>query len=365
MPDHWNFILEHVRGDYVRFLCDDDAMLPRGIQMAAEVFESHPKIDAVIQGYGSYVHPQAPPGEVANTLEVKRPSASILSPDRNELLGRLIAGETTIFVPTLLNGFTSLRCIHEIKKRAGPVCLPPACDYGFASLFIFSNYEWKISRATAWLWGKHNGGSGLMTFSGRCRQNVPFLKELRVPDFYKNQMIPTTLGPTFLNAVVSTAAELMGIDLDIDICRRYLEQFRSLEYSESMIGFTPERGVLLESLEALPGEQRGEIREFLRSSGIRGMTPVDRVSYFLKRVVNKNRSWLRALTDRYPLLQALKTTLRPTLRPLDHKDGAQVRGADYGISNMFEATRKYGEIERSLYGPLERSESVPTKELVV
>ena len=80
------------------------------------------------------------------------------------------------------------------------------------------------------------------------------------------------------------------------------------------------------------------------------MTGADRFSYLLKRVLNKNRHWLRALTGRYPLLQALKSLFRPTLRPREHRDGAQVRGADYGISNMFEATRKYGEIEKSLYG---------------
>ncbi|HEY8226821.1 MAG TPA: hypothetical protein VIG25_16185, partial [Pyrinomonadaceae bacterium] len=44
MPDHWEFALDHARGKYVTYLCDDDALAPTAPAAAAAEFAArHPE----------------------------------------------------------------------------------------------------------------------------------------------------------------------------------------------------------------------------------------------------------------------------------------------------------------------------------
>src|SRR5258705_9700603 len=53
MPDHWNFALDQIRGRYVTYLCDDDALAPTALQRVYEAIEQH-KSKLVVLGTAVY-----------------------------------------------------------------------------------------------------------------------------------------------------------------------------------------------------------------------------------------------------------------------------------------------------------------------
>ncbi|HEY5443446.1 MAG TPA: glycosyltransferase family A protein, partial [Pyrinomonadaceae bacterium] len=40
MPDHWEFALNHARGRFVTYLCDDDAWAPEALARVSQVLDS-------------------------------------------------------------------------------------------------------------------------------------------------------------------------------------------------------------------------------------------------------------------------------------------------------------------------------------
>jgi len=160
----------------------------------------------------------------------------------------------------------------------------------------------------------------------------------------------SSLGPTLLSAVVANAATLIGAGCTLDVPAHFLEQFKALEACERLVGFSPERRIIVEALKRRPEPQRAHIIALLAAAGIRGVTPGDRLPYFFTRALHKSRAWLRTLASAAPALERLKSLVRPTLRDPGHPDGAIVDGAAYGVSNIYEAARAYEEIATRLYG---------------
>ena len=51
MPDHWEFALEHARGRYVGYLCDDDVWAPTALERASQtISESDSKLVVLFSG---------------------------------------------------------------------------------------------------------------------------------------------------------------------------------------------------------------------------------------------------------------------------------------------------------------------------
>lgn len=131
MPDSWEFALDNARGDYVTFLCDDDAIHPGLLK----------RLDAVLVGtstvsvgwrHSAYYHPDWP-----NDTERRR----LLRPPVTESIGEVPSASVleTMFAldyddrfPRLLNSCGSRAFLNDRRRRMGRLFFPTCPDYSAA-----------------------------------------------------------------------------------------------------------------------------------------------------------------------------------------------------------------------------------------
>lgn len=352
MPDHWEFILAHARGDYVRVLCDDDALLPRSFRDAEAVFEKHPELDAVIQRFSAYHHPSSPIGLEPNCLEVKPRRTDVREPDRDAQLRKIIAGNASVEVPTMLNGYVRRPALDQIRALGGRLFPPPAPDYGFAALFILGQLRWGVSESVGWLCGKSVSSIGAAQERGRNAVSRAFDQEFGADSPLATSPVPTMFTPTFVTAAVRSAYRAAGHECPFDLAAHFLEQARALTECEQVLGFTSERRVFNQALAQLPADQRTPVLEKLVREGYQDHTWTGWAANLGRRSLAWNRARIRRLIDSNSSLRAIKTRLNRVRHARAQVDRKMISGTGHAFSHIQEAAARYEQLEREHYpGP--------------
>lgn len=133
MPDNWEFALEHARGEYVTYLCDDDAAGPRLLEKLYSILEDTSNVSVGWRG-GTYVHPDWPEKQARNSLLFPdRATGDVSEVSSSSLLGEMFALEYREQYPRLLNSCCSREFLEQRKRRMGGRLFFPTCpDYSAA-----------------------------------------------------------------------------------------------------------------------------------------------------------------------------------------------------------------------------------------
>ncbi|MBK9146161.1 MAG: glycosyltransferase family 2 protein [Candidatus Melainabacteria bacterium] len=101
MPDHWEFAIEQARGQYVTFLCDDDARTPDSLKTVARaIAETSSRL--LVIGFGTYFSSSWPVEELQNTLHVFENSRSYTEQPSSATLKELAKCQITVNSPRML-----------------------------------------------------------------------------------------------------------------------------------------------------------------------------------------------------------------------------------------------------------------------
>lgn len=221
MVDHWEFALGQACGDWVLFLCDDDALMPGALQSLADVAKEHSQLELIQYGVINYVYDDGTVAE-GNYVDVPEhiPRRTTLVDSQSCLREnfRRLSGD----MPKFLNAAVHARLIQRLKDQYGRIFWDWAPDYSSASLML-ANTKQFVHTGPLMLWGENMESYG----AGSARNPAHMLSFFQQFETFTGEL-PRSPYPQLLtvqNCVYDTyirIRELLGsqfADLETDPIR--------------------------------------------------------------------------------------------------------------------------------------------------
>src|SRR5439155_21739030 len=127
MPDSWEFAMAHARGEYVTFLCDDDAITARTLEQAKRALERFGS-PVVMWGGASYYEGSWPEPSRRNTLVVPTHTGRVVDIESAWFL-RALYGLRYGRTPMLVNSACHRSVIDAVTGKAGRFFIGVSPDY--------------------------------------------------------------------------------------------------------------------------------------------------------------------------------------------------------------------------------------------
>jgi glycosyltransferase involved in cell wall biosynthesis len=132
MPDHWEFALEHARGQFVTYLCDDDAYAPGALARVSKLLaESQSRLVVLYSGY--YYAPNWTDPTMRNVADFyPRYTGAVREHRSSDGIRHLYEScRGLLEIPRMLNSFYHRETLMRVRAEAGRIFL--LCpDYSFA-----------------------------------------------------------------------------------------------------------------------------------------------------------------------------------------------------------------------------------------
>lgn len=217
MPDHWEFAIEQARGEYVTFLCDDDARTPDSLSKVSQaISETSSKL--LVIGFSTYYSNNWPVEKLQNTLHVPQGSRSFVEQASSATLKELTRcrmGENT---PRMLNTFCERALISRLRKQFDRIFY--MCpDYSFP-LFVLPELDsWILVDYPLHLQGVFREGIGASQVFDRKGPAEEFLKEFQNPKIVsrtplKIEVVTNFIAETFLQVKEKLGPRLSHFEID-------------------------------------------------------------------------------------------------------------------------------------------------------
>jgi glycosyltransferase involved in cell wall biosynthesis len=180
MHDNWDFALSQARGEWIGFLCDDDAYYPQLVGEVAGVVRDHP-VEVVCWGTSHYFldSPSGDPARKGRVISGKCTGQIVEAESRPELESWLSMeprpGRPGI--PKMLNSCCRRSLVDRIVKSIGRFFLPSNPDYtsSVAMLAMTDKYVYISKRLAILGSGSHITGTDPVT--GRATSHVEVVKD--------------------------------------------------------------------------------------------------------------------------------------------------------------------------------------------
>jgi glycosyltransferase involved in cell wall biosynthesis len=102
MPDNWEFAWKQARGDYVLYLCADDALLPSALSRLSRVIKERSP-DLTSWEYAFYYHPDWHTAAERNTLRIIPNSGDVADETTDDLREHVYGFREPKWAPRMLN----------------------------------------------------------------------------------------------------------------------------------------------------------------------------------------------------------------------------------------------------------------------
>jgi len=327
MPDSWEFALGKASGEWILYLCDDDAMVPNLLRDIANLVGQH-EINLFVWNFCEYYFSDWFNSDLRNTLVLYPASKQVREYEGLSMLKRLFNEMNLIFAPCprLSQSAAHRSLIDAVLARKGRFFTWYAPDFS-AAVVLLSQVDRYLhvdrpllvagnASASNRIASLHYGGSSFQTFINefqveRLFEHVP-LRACIVHNFIAETLLRT-------KQFLQDSDRLCAVDLNWKTY--FIVCYRELMYLQSN-GIDVSRDVeeFWQVLVAQPKETRDRVCQDLR---------------FPK--PNVLRRAIRYLVDKSRLLSNVEMLLRPKLRSARPK---VIRGERYGISNIVECARK-------------------------
>jgi glycosyltransferase involved in cell wall biosynthesis len=233
MPDNWEFALEQAKGEYVTFLCDDDAISPTLLGKVASLVQRQ-RLPLVMWGGASYYDESWHDPGLRNTLVVPTFTGRVMEMDSDGTL-REVYGLRGGRLPMVVNSAFHRSLVDAVRKKAGRffVGISPDFASGVAALsqlptYTFMDQILSIGGGTSesvGMTGRRNRGEVFKRFIGEfggqaLRKRVPLKIDVQTP--YLTEMF-LVLKETFHEGLA---------DYDIDWAQFFVNCYRELDIHE-------------------------------------------------------------------------------------------------------------------------------------
>lgn len=223
MHDNWEFALGQARGEWITFLCDDDALLPEALERIADCIKIHqPQLVGWPTGAYFIDSPSEAYPRTRRQIQVPRSSGrgTFTVPSRAELarlFSTMSPGSSPL--PKMLNSCCHRRLIEKVTKQTGTFFLPPCPDYSCCVAMLANTDTYACVDANLGLRGCGAHHWGVAPTSGRPTVHVDFVEDFGAGDIVKCVPLSfvtytNSIAESLLRARAALGAQVSGLDLD-------------------------------------------------------------------------------------------------------------------------------------------------------
>lgn len=171
MVEHWEFALDKASGEWILFLCDDDALLPDSLAYLDESIREHGDVRVVQYSRIMYVYQDGVESN-GNYLRFKMPVLD--SAERRDSVSRmrLVFRRMSDDMPKFLNAVVSMKLVKEIRSKYSQMFHNWAPDYTSGILLLAHTEDYLYIRKPLRVYGKN-----LLSYGAGSRINPDHLLE--------------------------------------------------------------------------------------------------------------------------------------------------------------------------------------------
>jgi hypothetical protein len=320
MPDHWEWALQHVRGDYLMMLCDDDAVAPNVLRRVDEVLREQ-KTSVVAMNRGAiYWHPSPSRQERSNTLVFGPYGVRTLRCPSRPVLKGMISRLGSWPTPRATDSFCSRAVIEDVRARAGRFFFPPAPDYSSSALVLATAPEYSLIDEPLYVAGASDQSIGYVTLHDRGPAAERFRRE------FKGGLFRLSPVSCFCNANIIFESYLAALNA---MPERFADV--KVDYAEFYLGCRLD----LTGLRKNGVDVDAELDELERFR--RGLPLLDRL-----RILRAQARDAIAYSPLGPVASGLKRLVRgaPAFPLVPQGESRTIRGDEAGFSNIFECAQR-------------------------
>lgn len=177
MADHWEFALGKATGDWVLFLCDDDALLPDCLDSLGKAAAHDGALEVLQYAAIQYVYDdgiESRGNYIRYQLPARAPYEAVDSARHLESAFDAMSGD----MPKFLNAAVRRDLVERLRARHGRVFRPWAPDYSAGMALLAHTTRFGRLNRPLLMWGKNvrSYGSGSYVDPGHL---LKFLREFR------------------------------------------------------------------------------------------------------------------------------------------------------------------------------------------
>jgi len=216
MPDHWEFALDHARGQFVGYLCDDDAFTAPALARAAEALQKH-AAKLIVLGWAKYSGSTSFEAPIRNSVLMPVKPAGLSWKMSQETLPQMTKCRLSLDLPLMLNSFCQREVLEQVRREAGKLFIL-APDYSFSLMIQTAVPTWLHLDEPLRLQGEFAESIGTTQLRNRGQAAQVFLKEFGNQSFFGRSpmdlyLMSNVLANTF-QLCKNRLKGLAGFDID-------------------------------------------------------------------------------------------------------------------------------------------------------
>lgn len=217
MPENWEFALGHAQGEYITYLCDDDALRPDALKIVADTIAQYGS-SLLVLGSAVYYADNWLDAALRNSVAIPTYTGSIRECDSRDTLTHLFRCWDTFHAPRMQNSFCRRDMVFQVHAESrGIFFLIP--DYSFAACILTAVPRWTYIDEPLRLQGVFAEGIGSTTLYNRGEPAQEFIREFGRTKLFERVPLsaPTTtnyIAETLLMAKEKLTSKLGDFEID-------------------------------------------------------------------------------------------------------------------------------------------------------
>jgi glycosyltransferase involved in cell wall biosynthesis len=264
ITDHWEFAVSHAKGEYIIILCDDDALSPNTLDVAARAIKKS-AADLVVFPRSTYFS-QNWRGQ-KNTLLIPAHGNQIFEVRNKDVLNWLFNLESNKPLPRLLDSFCNRTLLTKIKKKFGHIFIGACVDYSFCALVLTLADKIMVVDTPLLIAGVTNKSIGASQISARGDAFNEYVREFKNKKLLNYvpldiPVIPNYIADTLLTVKNFAPCDFHNYDLNWQnyFISCWIALFSQKEYG---VNIKPQQKEILKILNNKFANIKGDVRRKL------------------------------------------------------------------------------------------------------
>lgn len=271
MPDHWEWAVEHARGQYITFLCDDDAISPIALATAAETIQQY-KSKLLMMGGTAYFGANSIDEGCRNGIMIPYFRGGVEIVDSKAMIHEMEKFiPQPLFLPRMLNSFVDRDLFFDVRKEAGRV-FHYSPDYSFALLMQSNTPTWAYIHEPLWIAGCFAESIGMSGSQNRGEAAKVFYNEMG-PELFRNGLLTNYIVTNVLANTYLECQKLMPQrlgDFKIDMVGYYYSAWKDMIVLEGYgVDISEDIETFNKGLASQPEEIQRAVRSKIRALPLR------------------------------------------------------------------------------------------------
>lgn len=318
MPEHWEFAITQAQGEYIAFLCDDDAWSPWLLQTVGAALGQHQSKLLAVTGF-SYYGDDWFDHSRRNCVLLDSPHSqkTTMDCDSADTLRQVFAFRDLTRMPKMINSFCHRELLLKVREEYGGIFfLSP--DYSFLALILTAIPSWTcLDNPYLRLGGVFPESIGASAAYNRGEATQEFFREFGAAIPLEHVPMKIVVVTNYIAETLLLVKERVGPPLasyDIDWEQYFINCWDNIfRYERVGVGVKRDVDEFLRVLDQQPPALRARVRTCMKR--------------------NPFRMALRRTISRFPFLMRVENLLRG-LTP-----AGMIYGKKAGFRNILECAR--------------------------